>query len=83
MRSIAKYLAVGALVTPLVIGSAGFASADDGPAYERVQTSASAGGGVTRTTASGFTPDGKAYFVTKTKRTRPTVTNWNDAGSRS
>ncbi|MFJ8825321.1 hypothetical protein ACIREE_26520 [Streptomyces sp. NPDC102467] len=82
MRSIAQFVAVGALVTPLVIGSAGFASADDGPAYENVRTSANASGGTTSRTVSGFTPDGKAYFMTTTRR-HPVSTSGNATGSHS
>ncbi|MFJ2769363.1 hypothetical protein [Streptomyces sp. NPDC087300] len=84
MRSIAKYVAVGALVTPLVIGSAGFASADDGgPAYKKSQNSANVGGGTRSETVSGFTPDGKAYFLTSTKKAGPTGATGSCTGSHS
>ncbi|MER5945416.1 hypothetical protein ABT127_05080 [Streptomyces sp. NPDC001904] len=83
MRSIAKYVAVGALVTPLVIGAAGMASADDGPAYNKSQNSANSSGGMTSSTVSGFTPDGKAYFKTTTKQAGPTGATGNTTGSHS
>ncbi|MEV1026279.1 hypothetical protein [Streptomyces sp. NPDC050264] len=85
MRKIAKYVAVGALVTPLVIGTAGLASAHDhdGPAYEKAQNSANANGGRTSATVSGFTPDGTAYFVTTTKQAGPTGASGNTTGSHS
>ncbi|MFJ8825174.1 hypothetical protein ACIREE_25765 [Streptomyces sp. NPDC102467] len=86
MRKIAKYVAVGALVTPLVIGTAGLASAHDhdgGPAYGKAQNSANANGGRTSATVSGFTPDGKAYFVTTTKVAGPTGAAGNTTGSHS
>ncbi|MFD8571882.1 hypothetical protein [Streptomyces sp. NPDC057694] len=83
MRSIAKYVAVGALVTPLVIGSASFASADDGPAYKMTQNSANTSGGKSTKTVSGFTPDGKAYFLTSTKQAGPTGATGNSTGSHS
>ncbi|GAA2295090.1 hypothetical protein OKJ48_11115 [Streptomyces kunmingensis] len=93
MRKIAKYVAVGALVTPLVIGSAGLASAHDGPdhdghgytgpAYGKAQNWANANGGRTTVTYSGFTPDGKAYFVTATKKAGPTGAYGSATGSHS
>ncbi|MFJ9037004.1 hypothetical protein ACIRF8_10505 [Streptomyces sp. NPDC102406] len=89
MRKIAKYVAVGALVTPLVIGSAGFASAHDGPGYVngpgygKAQNSASANGGQTAATFSGFTPDGKAYFLTTIKKAGPKGAGGNTVGSHS
>ncbi|MFI0237865.1 hypothetical protein [Streptomyces sp. NPDC016845] len=67
MRSIAMYAAVGALVTPLVIGGAGLASADQGPRYEGTHHSANKHGGTSSKTKSGFTEDGTAYFVKVTK----------------
>ncbi|MGW2230048.1 hypothetical protein [Streptomyces formicae] len=83
MRSIAKYVAVGALVTPLVIGTAGMASANDGPAYEKSQNSANLSGGQRTETVSGFTPDGKAYFLTSTKKAGPTGATGSGTGSHS
>ncbi|QEU94271.1 hypothetical protein [Streptomyces kanamyceticus] len=84
MRSIAKYVAVGALVTPLVIGSAGFASAHDGgPGYKKSQDSANSSGGMSSSTVSGFTPDGKAYFKTTTKQAGPSGATGNSTGSHS
>ena len=83
MRKLAKYVAVGALVTPLVIGTAGLASADDGPAYKKAQNSANVNGGMTVETVSGFTPDGKAYFKTTTKQAGPTGATGNTTGSHS
>ncbi|MFI7386136.1 hypothetical protein [Streptomyces sp. NPDC049813] len=85
MRKIAKYVAVGALVTPLVIGGAGLASAHDGdgPGYGKAQNSANVNGGMTSATFSGFTPDGKAYFVTTTKKAGPTGASGSATGSHS
>jgi hypothetical protein len=88
MRKIAKYVAVGALVTPLVIGSAGLASAHDGPGhggpgYLKAQNSANASGGATSATFSGFTPDGRAYFVTTSKKAGPTGAWSSTTGSHS
>ncbi|MET9494134.1 hypothetical protein [Streptomyces sp. NPDC006552] len=83
MRKIAKYVAVGALVTPLVIGGAGLASAHDGPGYGKAQNSANVNGGMTSATFSGFTPDGRAYFVTTTKKAGPTGAYSSATGSHS
>ncbi|WP_394436473.1 hypothetical protein [Streptomyces sp. SGAir0957] len=88
MRKIAKYVAVGALVTPLVIGSAGLASAHDGPGhdgpgYGKASNSAGVNGGRTSATFSGFGPDGKAYFVTTNKVAGPSGASGNTVGSHS
>ncbi|WP_394436904.1 hypothetical protein [Streptomyces sp. SGAir0957] len=74
MRSIATYLAVGALVTPFVIGGAGLASADTGPAYGGADNSATVHGGTWSKTKSGFTDAGEAYFV-KVSKTIPSTTS--------
>lgn len=85
MRSIVKAFAAGAIVVPIVLGSAGMAAAHggDGPAYKKAENSAGVAGGTSTKTVSGFGPDGTAYFGTASKTAGPTGAVGSTTGSHS
>ncbi|MFD6414825.1 hypothetical protein [Streptomyces sp. NPDC060194] len=86
MRSIAKAASIAALTVPLVLGTAGLASADGhdgGPAYKQQSNSATVNGGASSKVVSGFTPDGEAYFLTETRVAGPTGATSSVVASRS
>ncbi|MFI7318179.1 hypothetical protein [Streptomyces venezuelae] len=82
MRKLAKAIAVGAVVVPVVLGGAAVASADSGPGYGKADNSATIYGGSSSHTLSGF-KDGKAYFLKVSKTANSTGATGNATGSHS
>lgn len=83
MRKLAKAIAVGAVVVPVVLGGATVASADGGPGYGKHDSSATVYGGTSAKTKSGFTEDGTAYFMKSSKTANSTGATGNATGSHS
>lgn len=84
MRTLTRIAAAGALVTPLILGGATLAAADDGgPSYAHAMNGATAHGGFVTKTFSGFYPDGTAYFYKITLKAGPHGAMSSGTGSHS
>ncbi|MEU6121261.1 hypothetical protein [Streptomyces sp. NPDC047123] len=83
MRNIAKAIAAGAIVVPVILGSATVAAADSGPGYTKSQNSATSSGGTSTKTQSGFAEDGTAYFHKCSKTANSSGATGNSTGSHS